>query len=280
MSWFTAERQVLNASVALAAESDLGFPAWQLALTMQQFYQWRGFFHDWKNTMETVLRAAERDTDQPGQGHVLRSLAEACFYLSQPDEALRYLKRAQAIYTALGYDTEHAYLHSSFGQVFTHQGRQQLAIEHNQKALELYREAGDRRGEARAIADIGSAHSALGDYPAAVSHLERGIALAQEIGKPHQEGKVRKDLGVVRSKLGQQDKAVEQLGQALALIRGVGDRPVEAETLLALGDALAAQGHKDAAGDAWRQASLIFSAFHQDDSAMRPRWNRSAENLR
>ncbi len=280
MSWFTAERHVLNASVALAAESDFGFPAWQLALTMQQFYQWRGLFHDWKNTMETVLRAAERDSDQPGQGHVLRSLAGACLYLNRPDEALRYLKRAQAIYTALGYNTEHAYLHSGFGQVFTHQGRLQLAIEHNQKALELYREAGDLRGEARAIADIGSAHSALGDYPAAVSHLERGIALAQEVGKPHQEGKVRKDLGVVRSKLGQQDQAVEQFGQALALIRGVGDRPVEAETLLALGDALAAQGHKDAAGDAWRQASLIFSAFHQDDSAVRSRRDRTAENLR
>jgi hypothetical protein len=38
MSWFTAERQVLNASVSLAARSDFGFPAWQLALTMQQLY--------------------------------------------------------------------------------------------------------------------------------------------------------------------------------------------------------------------------------------------------
>jgi DNA-binding SARP family transcriptional activator/tetratricopeptide (TPR) repeat protein len=261
MSWFTAERQVLNASVVLAAESDFGFPAWQLALTMQQFYQWRGFFHDWKNTMETALRAAGQAADQPGQGHVLRSLAGACYYLDRPDEAVWYLERAQVIYTALGYTTEHAYLHSSFGEVFTHQGRLQLAIEHNQKALALYREAGYRRGEARAIADIGGAHSALGDYADAVSYLERGIALAQEVGKPHQEGKVRKDLGVVRSKLGQQDKAVEQFGLALVLIRGVGDRPMEAETLLALGDALAAQGHDDAACDAWEQASVIFSAF-------------------
>ena len=35
-SWFTAERHVLNASVSLAAGADFGFPAWQLALTMQQ----------------------------------------------------------------------------------------------------------------------------------------------------------------------------------------------------------------------------------------------------
>jgi DNA-binding SARP family transcriptional activator/tetratricopeptide (TPR) repeat protein len=267
MSWFTAERHVLNASVALAAESDFGFPAWQLALTIQQFYQWRGFFHDWKNTMEIALRAARRDADLPGQGHVLRSLAGACVYLGRPDEALGHLKQAQVAYTALGYRAEHAYLHSSLGQVFTRQGRLRLAIEHNQKALALYREAGNPRGEARAIADIGGAHSAIGDYPAAVSYLERGIALAQQVGKPHQEGKVRKDLGVVRSRLGQQDQAVEQLGQALALIRVAGDRPVEADTLVALGDALAAQGNQDAAGDAWRQASVIFSAFDHQGGA-------------
>jgi hypothetical protein len=38
MSWFTAERRVLNAAVSLATDSEFGFPAWQLALTMQRLY--------------------------------------------------------------------------------------------------------------------------------------------------------------------------------------------------------------------------------------------------
>jgi DNA-binding SARP family transcriptional activator/tetratricopeptide (TPR) repeat protein len=261
MSWFTAERQVLNASVSLAASSDFGFPAWQLALTMQQLYQWRGFFHDWKHSMETALQAAERDGDLPGQGHLLTSLAGVNFYLSRPDETVAFLERAQAIYTKLGYTTEHAYLHSSFGEIFAQKGELQRAIEHHEKALELYRKAGSRRGEARAIADIGMAQSALGAYEQAVPRLEWGIALAQEISTLHQEGKVRTGLGIVRSKLGQQDEAVEQFKQALILIRGVGDRPMEAETLLVLGDALAAQGRQDAASAAWQRASLISSAF-------------------
>jgi tetratricopeptide (TPR) repeat protein len=137
----------------------------------------------------------------------------------------------------------------------------QRAIEHHEKALELYRKAGYRGGEARAIADIGMAQSGLGAYEEAVPRLEWGIALAQEISTLHQEGKVRTGLGIVRSKLGQQDAAVEQFKQALILIRGVGDRPMEAETLLVLGDALAAQGREDAACDAWQRASLISSAF-------------------
>ena len=36
MSWLTAERPALNASVSLAARSDFGFPAWHLALTLEQ----------------------------------------------------------------------------------------------------------------------------------------------------------------------------------------------------------------------------------------------------
>jgi hypothetical protein len=39
MSWFTAERRAFNASVGLAAESDLGFPAWKLAMTLREFYR-------------------------------------------------------------------------------------------------------------------------------------------------------------------------------------------------------------------------------------------------
>ena len=262
MSWFTAEWRVLNASVALAAESDFGFPTWQLALTMQQFYQWSGFFHDWMHTMEIALAAAVRDTDLAGQGHVLRSLAGANFHLNRHDESLRCLEQAQAIYTELGYTTEHAYLHSSFSVVFTKQGKLQLAIEHSRQALGLYQEAGYRRGETRALEDIGIAHSALGEYQEAVSYLERGIALAHEVGQLAHEAGCRKELGIVLRKLGDYDEAVAELRRALALLRRVGHRPQEAETLLALGDALAAQGYQDAADDARQQANLIFSAFH------------------
>jgi DNA-binding SARP family transcriptional activator/tetratricopeptide (TPR) repeat protein len=261
LSWFTSERQVLNAVVSLATDSDCGFPAWQLALAMQHFYRSRGYFHDWLQTMEVALAAAARDADLPGQGHMLRSLAEASFHLNRPVDSLRYLGRAQAAYQQLGYTTEHAYLHAIFGEVFIRQGKLQLAIEHSGKALELYREARHRSGEVRAIGDIGIANRELGRYREAVSHIQSGIVLAHEVGTLHQEGKARKELGIVLSKMRHHDQAVVELRQALALLRHVGYRPQEAETLLALGNALSAQGLPEAATDAWRQSLLVFSTF-------------------
>src|SRR5262249_28892641 len=58
MTWFAAERHALKAAVATAAEA--GFPAhaWQLALTLQQFYQRQGYWHDWLATTSTALGAA------------------------------------------------------------------------------------------------------------------------------------------------------------------------------------------------------------------------------
>jgi DNA-binding SARP family transcriptional activator len=38
MSWFTTERRVLSAAVSVAIDSDVGFPVWQLALTMHHLY--------------------------------------------------------------------------------------------------------------------------------------------------------------------------------------------------------------------------------------------------
>lgn len=140
---------------------------------------------------------------------MVRSTARRChwraganFHLGRHEEALRCLERAQDIYAALDYRTEHAYLHAMFGEVFTGQGKLHLAIEHSQKALVLYREAGDQGGEVRAIADLGIAHGALGAHQEAVSYLEHGIALAREAGELPLEGKTHKELGIVLAKLG------------------------------------------------------------------------------
>jgi DNA-binding SARP family transcriptional activator len=261
MSWFISERLVLNAVVALATDPELGCPAWRLALTMQPFYRSRGYFQDWAATMGVALEAARRDADLTGQGHMLKSLAEASLHLHRHADSLRYLQRAQDAYHELGYTTEHAYLHAIFGEVFIGQGRLRLAIEHSSRALELHREARHRRGEVRAIADIGIAHGKLGRYSEAVSHIRRGIALAREVGTVEQEGKARKELGIVLSTMRRHDSAVAELTAALGLLRQAGYRPQEAETLLALGNALSAQGREEAASDAWRQSLAIFSSF-------------------
>jgi len=261
MSWFSSERRVLNAAVSLATDSDFGFPAWQLALTMQPFYRARGYFHDWIDTMGIALEAAGRDGDLPGQGHMLRSLAEASFHLHRHADSLRYLERARAAYRELGYTTEHAYLHAILGQVLIRQGRLELAIEHSTKALELHREGRHRCGEARAITDIGIAQGKLGRYREAVAQIQSGIALGQAAAMAEQEGKARKELGIVLSRMRRHDEAVDELTRALTLLRQAGHRPQEAEALLALGNALSAQGLAEAAADAWRQSLVVFSTF-------------------
>jgi DNA-binding SARP family transcriptional activator len=58
MAWFAAERQVLLAVVCHAAQPGYRRQAWQLALTLQTFYDRQGYVCDWATTTRFALRAA------------------------------------------------------------------------------------------------------------------------------------------------------------------------------------------------------------------------------
>ncbi len=262
MTWFGAERQTLNAAVKVAAESDHHALAWQLALSMQQFYQWQGFFHDWLNTMQTALAAAEAIDDLAAQGHVLRSLAGAYYHLEQSDQTLRHLERAREMYERVGFTTEHAYVHTSFGDVYHSTGRLELALHHRRQALELYLAADVPRGVARGTADLALSLTSLGRHEEAIAALLKASALAHEHDYAHQQGQVLLDLGSVFAVQGRHEQAVTYLQRALDISRQIGHRPLEADILLALGDSWRARGDAAAARDAWEQAYALFDTLY------------------
>ncbi len=63
------------------------------------------------------------------------------------------------------------------------------ALPEFERALSLYREAGDRRGEAIALGYIGNCHKRFGDFPKALDYLNRALAMKQELGDRLEEGK-------------------------------------------------------------------------------------------
>jgi DNA-binding SARP family transcriptional activator len=78
MAWFDAERAVLQAAVRHAAQHGFCVQAWQLALTLQRFYQRQGYWPDSVSTMRFAMRAALDAGDLAGQAHIRQRLADAC----------------------------------------------------------------------------------------------------------------------------------------------------------------------------------------------------------
>ncbi|MEP8936628.1 hypothetical protein ABKU29_22095, partial [Enterobacter hormaechei] len=91
--------------VVRAAECGFADHAWQLALTMQRFFQLQGLHLAWSATMRVALSAARASGDPVGEARTLRSLAGAYYFADDTETALAYLKRTDELLDQLGWTT-------------------------------------------------------------------------------------------------------------------------------------------------------------------------------
>jgi tetratricopeptide (TPR) repeat protein len=108
-------------------------------------------------------------------------------------------------------------------------------IEKYQEALELYRRAGDRRGEAETLHTIGLVYSSLGEKRKALEKYNEALPIRRAAGDRRGEGATLHNIGMVYRALGETGKALENLNEALPILREVGDREGEAAALTNIG---------------------------------------------
>lgn len=259
MAWFAAERQVLQAAIGHAAQSGFNAQAWRLALTMQQFYQRQGYWHDWTATMRAALQAALDGGDRAGQAHIRRSLACACLQLGQETEAVAELERARELSGDTGLPAEQAHLQSIFGAIRTRQRAYDEAVTHYRQARAFYQAVGHRTGQADALEGIGACYGRQGRYAAAVGLVREAMAIYRELGDLNGESDCWARLGELHHLLGEHERAVGCHRRAAALRRGLGNRADEATALDSLGDSALAAGEPDQARGAWEAAVVIMA---------------------
>jgi CHAT domain-containing protein/Tfp pilus assembly protein PilF len=131
------------------------------------------------------------------------------------------------------------------GEVFQEAGRlrngtleaKKESIEKYQKALSLYRRAGDRSGEAAALNYIGVIYRSLGEMQKALDKYNESLSIRRAIGDRRGEAESLNNIGLVHRVFGDVQKALEKYQEALPIWRSLGDRKTEAETLNNVGAA-------------------------------------------
>jgi hypothetical protein len=86
IAWFKAEHHVLASAIRLAAKYGCHRHAWQLAVTLQEFYRRQGYWQDWAATMRAGLCSATDAQDATGHAAIQRSLAETRSLLDRDTE--------------------------------------------------------------------------------------------------------------------------------------------------------------------------------------------------
>jgi predicted ATPase/DNA-binding CsgD family transcriptional regulator len=133
------------------------------------------------------------------------------------------------------------------------------------RSIEVFRDAGDLRGEARAWAHLGNA-LLLGRPPASPAQAyRRGLELAREAGDIWVEAYALFSTGFVMAASGDVARSRAPLATASELFGRAGDRRGYGYTRLAVGQALAYEGKAAEAVAVLREAVGIFEA-------LRDRW--------
>jgi tetratricopeptide (TPR) repeat protein len=277
MAWFTSERHVLGAMIDTAADNGFSNHAWQLALSMREYCQWSGNWHDWITIARTALVAAQRCDDHIGQAHCHGNLGAAHCHLGDIDEAVRHLERALDLFTEASCAAEYPDAHTALGAALAemacrrqtlglHQEASELhgvALEHCREALTLSRACGNRQAEALALAEIGWCQGRLGHPQEGIDVVEKAMRTYRDLDGDDHHGQAhcRAKLGDLYRRDAENQCAVDCYERAIMLYRRLGIRTDEAAVFHVLGEALLELGNKTAADTAWRRAFAIYDGL-------------------
>ena len=268
MDWLSTEYPVLLAAFDLAAAEGFDTHVWQLAWALATFFERRARWHDWADTHNRALGAAQRLADRSAEAYAHRSLARADMRLGRYPDAHTHLRTALQLFVVLRDETGQAHTHHILSDLFARQADYPLALRHSQQAFELYEAVGSRAALARTQNSIGWYRAMLGDYQQALRDCQQALSLLDECGDRFGQAAAWDSLGYAHQQLGRGDDAVRCYRQAIDLFRAVGARRDEADTWNRLGDTNAAAARHKPARTAWRRALVILEELGHGDTEM------------
>ncbi|MET7338853.1 BTAD domain-containing putative transcriptional regulator [Nonomuraea sp. NPDC005650] len=266
LRWYADALAVLPALQAEAAETGLDAHVWRLAWAFAEFMQRRGLWEENLRAQAMALTAAERLGDRLAEARCHNSTARAHARLGRDDKAVEHFERAVELHRDLGEPVLRAHVHLGLTVVLS-RTRPVEALNESLRALELFRQAGDVVGEARALNNSGWLRAEIGEYDKALADCRRSQRLLADLGYTQGEGHAWDSVAHVLRLTGDFAGAVACFERAAELLLDCDDPLAAAETLVRLGETHVAAGDIAPALDAWKQAAEFFDALDDAQAA-------------
>lgn len=168
----------------------------------------------------------------------LNGIAYVYINLGDNPNALTYCRRARALQRQPG-DPQasaddlrlEAQTLNNEGEVHYFLGELKEALDVFTRALDLWMQSGDRRGQALAHLNLGYTHSDSGNLQTAFDHFQQAQALWRAVEDRRGEALSQTALGAINSFTGERQLALNAYEQALRIFRAYGDQQGESVAL-------------------------------------------------
>jgi tetratricopeptide (TPR) repeat protein len=251
--WFAAEHTVLHTAVEQAARHGFDAHAWQLTHTITATSRRLGELR----VYETALAAARRLGEPLALALSHRALAVRHLAHGQLDDAEAELTASLALMEEIGDIGLLADLHQGLGAVAAMTGRHTQQREHTERALELFRTAGNQNGVATSYSNLAWCFAQLEDYERAFTLCKQSLEILEDFPDRGTEANTWDTLGFANLRLGQPDEAIACYQRAIELDRKLNSRAHESDVHRHIGDIHHDRGDVAQARAEWQQALEI-----------------------
>ena len=257
MAWFDAEVPVLLALIGYAGTYGFDTHAWQMPWTLGPFFNRRGRWQDYIASQQTALAAAERIGDTLALAHAHYMLGHAYAQVREYEAADPNIRRALDMFRELGDRGNEAMVLHGLGGMLEKQERYQEALAVALDALRMLKAVGHWWTQASSENGVGWLYAQLGQYDRALIHCQRALSLHRDSGHRAGTADTLDSIGYVYLHLGDTAQAKAHYTKAIEAYREIGAPFGEGNSMTGLGDALLAEGDREAARTAWHEAVAI-----------------------
>lgn len=155
---------------------------------------------------------------------------------------------------------------NGLGLVYDTWADSEQALANYQQALELFRAAGNHRGEADVLDNLGMAHAFLGDAAKSLEYFRDALVIRQCLNEPKGWAITLSNTGYAETLLGDNQEALKQLALALPLSEQAHDMRFQAYTLVRIGMAHVSLGDPRKALEVYEKALAIQSGAELQDA--------------
>jgi DNA-binding SARP family transcriptional activator/tetratricopeptide (TPR) repeat protein len=260
-AWFDAELSVLLALIAYADASGSDAHAWQIPWALSHFFNRRGFWRSYAASQQTALRAAQRLGDPLALAHAHYLLGHAQANTGDYEAADPNVRRALDLFRQLGDRANEAVVLNGLSAMLENQERYPEALAVALDALRMLKAAGHWWTQANLENGVGWLYAHLGQYEQAVTHCQRSLGLHRESGNRGGTADTLDSLGFIYLHRGDLTQAKAYYRQAIDAYREIGAPFGEGNSLSGLGDVLVGEGDYDGARDAFLTAASILDTL-------------------